>query len=61
MIFALGADTVSQTSVWAFAARHSGSYMPFILGITFMIGMMITDTTDSLVVYRMMTQSSKVG
>ncbi|BAU28037.1 high-affinity nickel-transport protein [Aneurinibacillus soli] len=60
-IFALAADTVSQTSVWALAAGHSGNYMPFILGITFMIGMMITDTIDSLVVYRMMTQSSKVG
>ncbi|WP_051331179.1 sodium:proton antiporter [Aneurinibacillus terranovensis] len=60
-LFALAADTVSQTSVWALAAGHSTKYMPYILGVTFMVGMMITDTIDSMIVYRMMTQSNKLG
>jgi nickel/cobalt transporter (NiCoT) family protein len=60
-IFALAADTVSQTAVWAFAAGNSGGYMPIILGLTFMIGIMLTDTIDSLVAYRMINQSSKMG
>ncbi|MFD0696092.1 sodium:proton antiporter [Paenibacillus sp. GCM10027628] len=59
--FALAADTVSQTSVWAIAAGNSGSYMPIILGITFMAGMMLTDTIDSFVAYRMLSQSSRIG
>jgi nickel/cobalt transporter (NiCoT) family protein len=60
-VFAMAADTVSQTSVWAIAAGNSVSYMPIVLGLTFMIGMMITDTIDSLITYRMITQSSKLG
>jgi nickel/cobalt transporter (NiCoT) family protein len=60
-LFAMAADTVSQTSMWAIAAGNSGSYMPYILGITFMIGMMLTDTMDSLVAYRMINQSSRLG
>src|SRR5579875_1337754 len=46
-IFALAADTVSQTSMWAIAAGNSASYFPFIMGMIFMLGMMITDTIDS--------------
>lgn len=60
-LFALAAETVSQTSVWALAAGNSGKYMPLILGLVFMSGIMITDTVDSLVAYRMITQSSKLG
>ncbi|MGG0938639.1 sodium:proton antiporter [Brevibacillus centrosporus] len=60
-LFALAAETVSQTSVWALAAGNSNTYMPLILGLVFMIGIMITDTIDSLVVYRMITQSNKHG
>jgi nickel/cobalt transporter (NiCoT) family protein len=60
-LFALAAETVSQTSVWALAAGNSGKYMPLILGLIFMVGMMITDTIDSLVAYRMINQSSKMG
>jgi high-affinity nickel-transport protein len=60
-VFAMAADTVSQTSVWVLAAGNSGSYMPIILGLTFMIGMMITDTIDSLIAYRMISQSSRLG
>ncbi|WP_419879576.1 sodium:proton antiporter [Brevibacillus centrosporus] len=60
-LFALAAETVSQTSVWAIAAGNSNTYMPLILGLVFMLGIMITDTIDSLVVYRMITQSNKHG
>ncbi|GIM46350.1 nickel/cobalt efflux system [Collibacillus ludicampi] len=60
-VFAMAADTVSQTSVWALATGNSGSHMPLILGLTFMIGMMTTDTIDSWVTYRMISQSSKLG
>jgi high-affinity nickel-transport protein len=60
-LFALAADTVSQTSMWALAAGNSFSYLPMILGIIFMIGMMLTDTFDSLIAYRMISQSSKIG
>lgn len=60
-LFALAAETVSQTAVWALAAGNSGKYMPLILGLVFMLGIMITDTIDSLVVYRMINQSSKLG
>lgn len=59
--FALAADTVSQTSVWALAAGHSSGYLPVLLGLVFLVGMMLIDTTDCLVTYRMISQSSKVG
>ncbi|KEO84122.1 sodium:proton antiporter [Tumebacillus flagellatus] len=61
-VFALAADTVSQTSVWALASGNAHSnYLPFVLGLTFMAGMMLTDTIDSLVAYRMLAQSGKFG
>ncbi|UOF90882.1 sodium:proton antiporter [Fodinisporobacter ferrooxydans] len=60
-LFAMAADTVSQTSVWAFAAGNSGNSMPIILGLVFMFGIMLTDTIDSMVAYRMISQSSKLG
>jgi high-affinity nickel-transport protein len=60
-IFALAADTVSQTSVWAIAASNSNRLMPVILGLTFMIGMMLTDTIDSFVAFRMLDRSGKLG
>nr|WP_239549279.1 sodium:proton antiporter [Scopulibacillus daqui] len=61
IVFAAAADTVSQTAVWALAASHFSSYMPIILGLTFMIGMMLTDTADSLITFRMINQSGKMG
>ncbi|WP_018130646.1 HoxN/HupN/NixA family nickel/cobalt transporter [Effusibacillus pohliae] len=60
-VFALAADTVSQTSMWALAAGNAGGYFPVILGLTFMAGMMLTDTIDSLVAYRMLIQSGKMS
>jgi high-affinity nickel-transport protein len=60
-LFALAADTVSQTAVWTFAAANSSGYLFLILGPVFMAGMMITDTLDSWIAHRMLTQSSKIG
>jgi high-affinity nickel-transport protein len=60
-LFAMAADTVSQTAMWAIAAGNSGSYMPFVMGIIFMIGMMLTDTIDSFVAFRMINQSNRLG
>lgn len=60
-LFALAAETVSQTAIWSLAAGNSGEYMPLFLGLVFMIGIMTTDTIDSLIVYRMINQSSNIG
>ncbi|MGE6720971.1 sodium:proton antiporter [Peribacillus frigoritolerans] len=60
-LFALAAETVSQTAIWSLAAGNSGEYMPLVLGLVFMLGIMITDTIDSLIVYRMINQTNKLG
>jgi high-affinity nickel-transport protein len=60
-LFAMAADTVSQTSMWAIAAGNSGSFLPIIMGIIFMFGMMLTDTIDSFVAFRVINQSNRIG
>jgi nickel/cobalt transporter (NiCoT) family protein len=60
-LFALAAETVSQTAVWTLAAGNTSQYTPLLLGLVFMIGMMITDTIDSMIVYKMVNESSKFG
>ena len=60
-LFALAADTVSQTSMWSLAAGHSSRWMPAILGFIFMFGMMTTDTLDSLITYQMVSHSNQLG
>lgn len=60
-LFALAAETVSQTAVWSLAAKNAGEYTPLLLGLVFMFGMMITDTIDSFIVHKMVNQSSKIG
>ncbi|MDN4594568.1 sodium:proton antiporter [Polycladomyces subterraneus] len=60
-LFALASETISQTSVWVMAADNNDSYMPYVLGIAFMMGMMITDTIDSLITNKILRQSSKLG
>ena len=54
-------DTMTQASLWALAASHASDYLPVLLGLIFMVGMMLTDTIDCLVTYRMISQSSKLG
>ena len=60
-LFALAAETVSQTAIWSLAAGNSGEYMPLVLGLVFMLGIVITDTIDSLIVFRMINQTNKFG
>ncbi|MED4226524.1 sodium:proton antiporter [Neobacillus cucumis] len=60
-LFALAAETVSQTSMWAIAAGNTASYMPVLLGIIFMLGMMMTDTLDSIVAFRLIKESNRLG
>ncbi|MBL0385663.1 sodium:proton antiporter [Tumebacillus sp. ITR2] len=61
-VFALAADTVTQTSVWALAAGHADQrFLPLLLGLAFMVGMMLTDTVDSLVAYRLLAKSGRFG
>jgi high-affinity nickel-transport protein len=60
-LFALAVDTVSQTSVWVMLTVNSGGRMPIILGLVFMGGMMLIDTLDSFIVYKMLSQQSKLG
>lgn len=61
ILFAFAMDTVSQTSVWALASIHDGKYMPLILGFVFLIGMMITDTIDSWLTYKILKKTNKLG
>jgi high-affinity nickel-transport protein len=60
-MFAMAADTVSQTAVWTLAAGNSGGHMSFFLGLTFMLGMMLVDTIDSFIAFRMLNQSKKIS
>jgi high-affinity nickel-transport protein len=60
-LFAMAADTVTQTSVWALAASSNGSYMPLLLGLTFLAGMMLVDTLDSMIACRLLDRSSQLG
>ncbi|MCZ8515979.1 sodium:proton antiporter [Paenibacillus filicis] len=60
-VFALAAETISQTSVWALAAGNKVEYMPVVLGLVFMLGMMLTDTVDSLIAFRMLRHTGRLG
>jgi nickel/cobalt transporter (NiCoT) family protein len=48
-LYAMAAETVIQTSMWAIAAGNRASFMPVVLGSILMLGRMITDTLDSIV------------
>lgn len=61
MMFALAADTVTQTAVWSMAAENSGQVIALALGLTFMSGMMLADTIDGFLVYKMVKQTGRVG
>lgn len=59
-LFALAAETVSQTAVWSLAVGNAGKYTPLLLGLVFMFGMMLTDTIDSMIVHKMVNESSNL-
>lgn len=58
---ALAADTVSQTAVWAMAVVNASEMMPLLLGMTFTAGMVITDTLDSVIIYRSLQTSDIIN
>ncbi|MNM11693.1 High-affinity nickel-transport protein NixA [compost metagenome] len=60
-LFALAAETISQTSVWALAASTQSAYLPIVLGVVFMLGMMITDTLGGLITFRMIRHTERAG
>lgn len=61
ILFALAMDTVSQTSVWSLIALQKGKFFPLILGFVFLIGMMMIDTLDSLITYKILKSSNRFG
>jgi nickel/cobalt transporter (NiCoT) family protein len=61
ILFAFAMDTVSQTSVWALASLHNGKFMPLILGFVFLFGMMLTDTLDSFITFKILKTSNGLG
>jgi high-affinity nickel-transport protein len=60
-MYALAADTVSQTAVWALSAGESGRHLALWLGVIFMAGLVLTDTVDGLIVFRMVKDTSRAG
>ncbi len=61
MMFAIAADTVSQTAVWTLAAGNAGTFVAAGLGLTFMTGMMLADSVDGFLVYKMAAQTGRAG
>jgi high-affinity nickel-transport protein len=60
--FALAADTLSQAALFGLAgsaARENPGLFATFLGLTFMVGMVATDTIDGQLVYRMLSMASR--
>ena len=54
MLFGLGFDTSSQIAAYGLAFASSGGVMTaIVLGVFFSVGMAVTDTLDSLLVFRL--------
>ena len=61
-VFAVSFDTVSQIALFSLNITHFlGVLFPIILGITFMIGMMVTDGINGYVVAFLLRQSIKIS
>jgi high-affinity nickel-transport protein len=59
VLFALVFDTNTQAAAWAYTATAQLSTVTaLLLGISFSIGMIITDTLDSRILYLLMLQST---
>ena len=58
ILFAMVFDTNTQAAAWAYAATSQLSTVTALfLGLSFSIGMIITDTLDSRILYQLMLQS----
>jgi len=56
-LFAMVFDTTTQAAAWTYTATSDISTLnAFILGLSFSIGMIITDTLDSRILYSLMTR-----
>lgn len=61
-IFAVSFDTVSQVALFSLnVVRFPGSLFPVLLGFVFMIGMMITDGVNGLIVALLIRKASKLS
>lgn len=59
ILFAMVFDTNTQAAAWAYTATSTLSTLnALILGISFSVGMIITDTLDSRILYTLMRKSS---
>ncbi|MEC5162174.1 MULTISPECIES: HoxN/HupN/NixA family nickel/cobalt transporter [unclassified Janthinobacterium] len=59
VVFALVFDTATQAAVWGYAATSSsGAYMALAAGLAFTVGMVLTDTLDGRLMYRMLQRSA---
>lgn len=62
--FALAADTLSQAALFGIAGSAAHQYpglFPTFLGLTFMLGMVVTDTFDGHLVHRMLSMASRTA
>ncbi|HLY64216.1 MAG TPA: sodium:proton antiporter [Chloroflexota bacterium] len=62
--FALAADTLSQAALFGLAGsagRQDAGVFPTLLGLTFMVGMVATDTVDGHLVFRMLSMASRTA
>jgi len=62
--FALAADTLSQAALFGLAGSARREYpglFPTLLGLTFMVGMVATETVDGHLVFRMLSMASRTA
>ena len=59
-IFGLGFDTSSQVATYALALTAGGGFvLGLLIGLCFSLGMSVTDTLDSLLVYKLCTRQPR--
>ena len=57
MLFGLGFDTSSQVATYALALTSGGGILlGLLIGLAFSLGMTVTDTLDSILVYKLCTR-----
>lgn len=61
-LFALSFDTISQTSLFALTARQFGGWEhALLLGLSFMVGMIVTDGVNGLWISRLLRRTDQVA
>lgn len=61
-LFALSFDTISQTGLFALAARQFGGWVhAFVLGLDFMVGMIATDAINRLWILHLLRRTDRVA